>query len=169
MCFSCHRTRRRPGVTVGVPPACWSQLDGHNMILKHCTFDCGVVRHCVWSSGGALATWRAGGGRRRRLLDLKTRRSEVDRVTRGAFSLPDLLSWVTRSTHLLFTLRSSWRHRQSPGVAWASPEDQTQSLTSPGCPRIILGPSGRLGSHLRRPWVACGSCGKKNTLFIYEK
>ena len=42
--------------------------------------------HCVWSSCAALATSR---GRRRRLLDLTSRRGggndrEVDRATRGA-------------------------------------------------------------------------------------
>ena len=39
-------------------------LDCPNMFMGHC----GLVRHCVWSSGGAHATL---GGRRRRLLDLK--------------------------------------------------------------------------------------------------
>ena len=41
-----------------------SLLDCPNMILGHC----GLARHCVWSSGDALA---AQGGRRRRLLELK--------------------------------------------------------------------------------------------------
>ena len=60
------RRRRPPGL-----------LDGHNMVLGHC----GLVRHCVWSSGGALATL---GGRRRRLLDLKAKSSEVEWIIRGA-------------------------------------------------------------------------------------
>ena len=56
------RRRRLPGL-----------LDGPNMFLGHC----GLVRHCVWSSGGALAT---SGGRRRCLLDLTAKESEVDRT-----------------------------------------------------------------------------------------
>ena len=51
----CHlgHLRRLPG-----------PLDAPNMALGHY----GLVRQCVWSSGGAVATL---GGRRRRLLDLK--------------------------------------------------------------------------------------------------
>ena len=47
------------------------------MIRNHYRVD----RQCVWSSGAAHA---APGGRRCRLLDLKARRSEVERITRGA-------------------------------------------------------------------------------------
>ena len=52
-------------------------LDGSNMILGHY----GLARHRVWSSGGALV---ASGGRRRRLFDLKARRSDMERITQGA-------------------------------------------------------------------------------------
>ena len=60
--------------TLGVPQ---SLLDAPNMILGHY----GLVGDCVWSSGDALA---GPGGPRRRLLDLKTKGSEVERITRGA-------------------------------------------------------------------------------------
>ena len=52
-------------------------LDCPVMILGHY----GLARHRVWSSGAAHA---APGGRRGRLLDLKARRSDVERITRGA-------------------------------------------------------------------------------------
>ena len=55
------RRKRPPGL-----------LDGPNMILGHY----GLARDCVWSSGAARAT---PGGCRRRLLDLKARRREVER------------------------------------------------------------------------------------------
>ena len=45
---------------------------GPDMILGHHR----LARHCVWSSGAAHA---APGSHRRRLLDLKARRSEVER------------------------------------------------------------------------------------------
>ena len=70
-------------------------LDVPNMILGNCV----LVRHCVWSSGGALATLE---GRRRRLLDLKARRSEVVRVTRGADSKSTSLFCPGDSGLLLF-------------------------------------------------------------------
>ena len=55
LCATWGHPRRPPG-----------PLGGPDMILGHC----GLVRHCLWSSSGALAT---PGGRRRRLLDLKAR------------------------------------------------------------------------------------------------
>ena len=42
-------------------------------------------------------------------------------------------------------LSSSRRRRRPPGVARASPDDQTQCLTSPQCHRIMLWPSSRPG------------------------
>ena len=47
------------------------------MFLGHC----GLVRGCVGSSGDAVG---APTGRRRRLLDLNARRSDVEWITRGA-------------------------------------------------------------------------------------
>ena len=52
-------------------------LGGSGMFLGHC----GLIRHCVLSSVAAHA---ASGGRCGRLLDLKARRSDVERTTRGA-------------------------------------------------------------------------------------
>ena len=62
---------------LGPPQASPRPPIGPDMILGHY----GLARDCVWSSGAARA---ALGGRGRRLLDLKARRSEVGRVTRGA-------------------------------------------------------------------------------------
>ena len=52
-------------------------LDGPSMFLGHC----GLVRDCVWSSGAAHAAPR---GHSHRLLDLRARRNDVQRTTRGA-------------------------------------------------------------------------------------
>ena len=85
------RRRRLPGL-----------LDGPNMIPGHCW----LVRDCVWSSGDALAT---SGGRRRHLLDLKARRSEVTRITRlSTRSQTNHFEngWVFDSAHRV--TRSTW-------------------------------------------------------------
>ena len=56
---------------------------------------------------------------------------------------------VIRSTSLLLALRSSRRPQRPPEAAWAAPDDKTQCLISPQCPRNMSdppsGPGGRLG------------------------
>ena len=70
---------------------------------------------------------------------------------------------VTRSTSLLLALRSSRRPRRPPGGAWAPPDDQTQCLISPQCPRNIPGPSSGPEGRLGYPQVPLRLQDKKNT------
>ena len=49
-------------------------------------------------------------------------------------------------------LSSSRRGRRPPVAAWAASDDQTHALTCSQCPRMMLGPSRRLGECIRLPY-----------------
>ena len=162
VCFFCPGACGPPGAIVDVPPARWAGLT------------------CSWDTVGLLGIVLG------HQVPL-TRRIEVAQV---AYTTLILLSnsskihenqwksskinenlWFSLifNENLWFSLIfydnawSSRRRRRPPGAARASPDDQSQSLTSPQCPRIMLGPSSRPGDRLGRPQVADGSCAKKNT------
>ena len=66
----------------------------------------GLARDGVWQSGAAHA---APGGRRGRLLDLKARRSDVERITRGADPVVKILR-ISKNHQILkcFVWSENW-------------------------------------------------------------
>ena len=116
-------------------------LDGHNMILGHYR----LVRHCDWSSGGALATL----GRRRRPPQARPQREEersgAEHPGSGSGSGNSLHHGCqTRFTSLSFPpprreVMSCRRRLRAREVARAAPDDQTQCITRPLCLGIMWG------------------------------
>ena len=137
-------------------------MDAPNMTLGHFV----LVRDCVWSSGDALV----GLGDRAAACSRSTRGGSEGRESTSApeRKITGSAPRMVHCTSLLFALRSSRRRRRPHRVARAPLDDQPQCLTSPQCPRNMLGQSSRLEGRLGCPHVVHRIHVKKTICFAIK-